>query len=354
MIKKSYSISYSSLNYLFSEEKSVEIGRKILDNYPLGLFKLLSPYLEIKDPEGILKTDIVKIELDTPLILASCYSEKGVLEKAVCSGFGAVTTKSISYNEIKKQPGKTIVKKENGFLNKESLRNPGAEKFKKVLEKMKYVKPIFLSVASTPDYSPLKTIKVLEDSKISGIELNISCPNVPKGREINENPELICDLLEEVKTTTKKPIILKIAPGESREFLEKNLEIVGFAIDSGVDVINIGNTRRVRTDGFDDGFAGLSGAELFESSEKHVGTLEYVGKFYEEFGEEIQIIGTGGINSGKKAVELVENGASAIGILSGWIKQGFTTPYEINNEIIRYLKENGFGNFKELIGSGYN
>ena len=68
----------------------------------------------------------------------------------------------------------------------------------------------------------------------------------------------------------------------------------------------------------------------------------------------IPIIGVGGIDSGLSAFEKIEAGASAVQLYTGMIYKGPTIVKEIKKGLINILKEKGFNNINEAIGSSSN
>jgi len=64
----------------------------------------------------------------------------------------------------------------------------------------------------------------------------------------------------------------------------------------------------------------------------------------------IPIIGTGGIMNGRDAIEMIQAGASAVGIGSAVYYQGIGVFGSIVNEIKEWMQENNCNSIKELIG----
>ena len=93
---------------------------------------------------------------------------------------------------------------------------------------------------------------------------------------------------------------------------------------------------------------GLSGRPLKDLS------TEFVRRFYKELKGQIPIIGVGGIDSGESAFEKIAAGASAVQLYTGLIYKGPTIIKEIKKDLIGILKEKGFKNIKEAIGSDSN
>ena len=77
-------------------------------------------------------------------------------------------------------------------------------------------------------------------------------------------------------------------------------------------------------------------------------------KFYKQLKGKIPIIGVGGIDSGESAFEKITSGASAVQLYTGMIYKGPTIVKEIKKELIAILREKGFKNISEAVGSNLN
>ena len=93
---------------------------------------------------------------------------------------------------------------------------------------------------------------------------------------------------------------------------------------------------------------GLSGKPLRNLS------TELIKKFYIHLKGKIPIIGVGGVDSGKSAFEKLAAGASAIQLYTGMVYKGPTIVKEIKKELIDTMKEKGFKNIKDIVGSNLN
>ena len=92
----------------------------------------------------------------------------------------------------------------------------------------------------------------------------------------------------------------------------------------------------------------MSGKPLRELS------TELIKKFYIKVKNKIPIIGVGGVDSGKSAFEKFAAGASAVQLYTGMIYKGPTIIKQIKKELIIILKQKGFKNIKDAIGTELN
>ena len=93
---------------------------------------------------------------------------------------------------------------------------------------------------------------------------------------------------------------------------------------------------------------GLSGKPLRDLSTK------LIKRFYKDLRGKVPIIGVGGVDSGKSAFEKISAGASALQLYTGMIYGGPLIVKKIKKDLIKIIKEQGFKNIKEAIGSYSN
>ncbi|MCB9251395.1 MAG: quinone-dependent dihydroorotate dehydrogenase [Flavobacteriales bacterium] len=158
--------------------------------------------------------------------------------------------------------------------------------------------------------------------------VNVSSPNTPGLRELQEKPALIKilkhlqhqrDLLIS-KGERSKPIFLKIAPDLTDEQLD---DIIELSLQIKLDGLVATNTTVERSGLITEqsildkiGNGGLSGKPLKNRSN------EIVQYLYERLGNKVPVIGVGGIHSASDAQEKIDCGARAIQIYTGFIYSG--------------------------------
>ncbi|MDN3610069.1 quinone-dependent dihydroorotate dehydrogenase [Vibrio ostreicida] len=157
------------------------------------------------------------------------------------------------------------------------------------------------------------------------IAVNISSPNTPGLRSLQYG-DALDDLLAELKQKQQQlteehgkyvPIALKIAPDLSDEEIR---QISGSLLKNKIDGVIATNTTLDRTlvKGMKhaEEIGGLSGRPVQSRSTQVVHLL------YQELGQEIPIIGVGGIDSYVAAKEKLLAGAQLVQVYSGFIYQG--------------------------------
>lgn len=167
--------------------------------------------------------------------------------------------------------------------------------------------------------------------------VNVSSPNTPGLRELQEKEpltNLLSGLMKlNAEKPKQKPILLKIAPDLTNEQLDDIVEIVQTTGIAGLIATNTTvqrdnlktNWKKVN----DIGAGGLSGKPLTERSTE---VIQYI---YVKSRGQIPIIGVGGITSAKDALDKLKAGASLVQIYTGFIYEGPSLIKKINKAILK-------------------
>ena len=89
---------------------------------------------------------------------------------------------------------------------------------------------------------------------------------------------------------------------------------------------------------------GLSGQPLKDLS------TNLIKKFFKETKGKIQIVGVGGVDSGKSAFEKITAGADAVQLYTGMVYKGPGVVKEMKKELISILKKENIKNISEAVG----
>ena len=144
---------------------------------------------------------------------------------------------------------------------------------------------------------------------------------------------------------SRVPVFLKIAPDLEQDELE---HIALVAKDTNIDGIIATNTTTQRDNLksiYQHEKGGLSGAPIFEMSTRVLAQL------YSITEGKIPLIGVGGVFTGKQLFQKIQAGASLVQIYSALIYSGFSVTNKILRELDFYLRENGFKNVEEAVGT---
>jgi dihydroorotate dehydrogenase len=305
-----YRALYDGILCRLPEPAAIAIGQTGLRLIPFDRV----PLFRLEDAR--LATTLGGVRLPNPLILAAMYYDARILSRAMGLGFGAVTAKSVTIGPRPGHPQPNLVRVRTaagpGLVNCNGFQNPGLERFRASLGRLRHRVPLIVSVAgeSVDEYVTL----VRELGPLAElVEFNISSPNTKLVYEWSTKPRELVTLLRAVRAATVRPLIVKLSP----DFAEANEhQIIPAALEAGVRIVNYGNTRRVEESRLSQGAGGLSGPELFPA------TLANLRRTRARFGGEIEIIATGGVDSPEKALQLLREGANAVGCFTGFVTRG--------------------------------
>lgn len=318
-------------------------------------------------------TELCGTRLRNPLVLASGIVDTTAssLIFAIENGAGAVTCKSISIEPRKGHQSPIIVTNESGMLNAVGLSNPGLvasieeikdakKRLSRHADKELRNAPVIGNVFATSIEDFAKAALEISKSGCELLELNLSCPNVKDefGEPFACNPSMAAELTRAVKKalrdaeketgkTVKMPLLVKLAPNVPD--IAKIAKAVEAAGADGITAINTmpGMFLDLKTGKpmLTNKSGGYSGPGLKPIAVKCIYDIYKAVK--------IPILGTGGVNTGKDAIELMMAGASAVGVGTAVYYRGIDCFKKINDEIIEWMKENDVNSLKEIIGKAH-
>ncbi|TFH22022.1 dihydroorotate dehydrogenase [Candidatus Bathyarchaeota archaeon] len=293
------------------------------------------------------------LTLKNPTILASGilgYSTES-LARVAKGGAGAVVTKSVGLEPRVGYPNPTVVQAEAGLINAMGLPNPGINVYAQEIKFSKTILrvPLIVSVFGYSAEEYASVAKIAVDSGADAVELNVSCPHVKQtGAEIGQNPKLLSDVVQTVKASISKPLIVKLSPNVA------DITVLAYAaIEAGANALTVVNTLKamaIETETMRPILSNLKGG-LSGPAIKPV-ALRCVYDIHEAY-RDIPIIGCGGISDWRDVIEFFLAGASAvqIGTAVAVNTQVFQT---INKGVETYLRRKHFGSVKEIVGLAHH
>ena len=185
---------------------------------------------------------IGKIKLKNPVMAASgTFGYAKEFEDLVdLKRLGAIITKTITLGPRDGNPMPRICETASGMLNSIGLQNEGVEDF--IEEKLPYLSrlgvPIIVSISGDSVGEFCKLAKRLDRIKgVSGLELNISCPNVNAQGLIAQDRDATYKVVKNVRKATGKTLITKLSPN-----VTDIVEIARSACKAGTDAVSLVNT----------------------------------------------------------------------------------------------------------------
>ena len=261
---------------------------------------------------------------------------------------GAIVCKGTTLNPRDGNPQPRLVETASGLINSIGLQNIGV----KALIKEKtpvwagWQVPVIVNIAgSSLDEYTLLAEQLDGVNGVSGIEVNISCPNVKAGgAEFGADAESAAKVTRAVRAATSLPVIVKLTPNTG-----EICRIATAVVEAGADAICLINTLKAlaidissRSPQLGNVTGGLSGPAI-----KPVALY----MVYEVAGVvDIPIIGCGGISTGSDAIEFIMAGASAIQVGTASFANPHA-PMDILEGIEQFMQKEGINSFAEIIGA---
>jgi len=259
---------------------------------------------------------------------------------------GGITVKGLTLKPRLGNPPPRIAETPCGILNSIGLQNPGVEAFLKNELPMirKYNTNIIANIAGNTIEEYCEMAKILSESGVDLIEMNISCPNVKEGGvHFGTDPKMVAKITSKVKKYCKKPLIVKLSPNVSdikaiAKAAEENgadaLSLINTILGMRIDI----NTKRpiLRNN-----VGGLSGPAIKPVAVRMV--------YEAKQSVSIPIIGMGGIMCGDDAVEFMLAGAPLVGVgTASFINP--TACVDVIDGIKKYMEKHNINDVNSLTG----
>lgn len=323
------------------------------------VFDLLSFQRKIPGCQGILKSlfcledkrlekEIFGIKFKNPVGLAAGFDKDAkLIDELATLGFGFVEIGTLtplpqSGND---KPRLFRLPEDQALVNRMGFNNQGVLTAIGSLKKRKSNIIVGGNIGKnkiTPNEKAIDDYAICFETLYDYVDyfvLNISSPNTPGLRELQDKDPLR-KLLLHIKNLSAakpvaKPVLLKIAPDLTQGQLDDIIEIL---IETKMDGVIATNTtisreslRTPKANVEAIGNGGVSGKPLTQRATE---VIRYLRK---KLGPAFPIIGVGGIMTTKDALEKLEAGADLIQIYTGFIYEGPGFVRRINEEILRSM-----------------
>jgi len=203
-----------------------------------------------------------------------------------------------------------------GFVNAVGLTNPGAEEFARRLSLANFPQDKFLlaSIFGKNEEEFVYVARTLEKF-VDGFELNLSCPHVKgHGIQLGQDKEIVERITSEVVKATRKPVFAKLSPNVYNIGEIAKAAVRGGAY--GIVAINTVGPGYYSIDGnaiLTNKVGGLSGIGITPIG------LKCIRDIRQAIGENIPIIGMGGLRNVDDVEAYAEVGATFFGIGSALV-----------------------------------
>ncbi len=310
-----------------------------------------------------LTCDFLHFRLHSPLVLASGIigTSAGLMARAARAGAGMVTAKSCGPAPRAGHPNPVALDWGGGLLNAIGLTNPGAEHEAVLLAETKrrlapLGVPLIASIFAGTVEEFGQVAAIVAQAEPDLIEVNISCPNVGDefGTPFAGTPESAAAVTDAVvrallplptgkgRGEGRIPISVKLAPN-----VPDIARIARAVVAAGADAITAVNTMPGMVIDAASGqpvlsnkVGGVSGPALKPIALRAVFEIAQA--------VDVPIIGTGGVNTGIDAAEMLMAGATVVGVGSAVWYRGVDAFGQINAELAAFMALHGYPSVASL------
>ncbi|XP_034116837.1 dihydroorotate dehydrogenase (quinone), mitochondrial-like [Drosophila albomicans] len=211
------------------------------------------------------------------------------------------------------------------------------------------------STTPTRDYATgVKTFGPVADFLV----VNATSASTASGQPSWANKKQLIEVLTAVNNARSQlqqrktvPILLKLSPDMTLDEMKDTAAVISMrkCRVEGLIVANSTATRDNLSPSLvsHDNNGALSGAPLRERSTKQIARM------YELTKGSVTIVGVGGISSGRDAFEKIQAGASFVQLYTALVYEGPDLVDRIKGELSMLLKESGYANVRDAVGSNY-
>lgn len=305
-------------------ERAHDITLSVLDYIPSVFFK---------NPQGK-PIDAMGLRFPHPVGLAAGLDKNGEhLDALAKLGFsfielGTVTPRPQSGNP---QPRLFRLPEAQAIINRMGFNNQGVDALVTHVKKARYNGILGINIGKNKDTSLdnasddyLHCLRAVYQFA-SYVVINISSPNTPDLRQLQQG-DYFAHLLSQLQNEQARladyyqrhvPLLIKISPDETDETIKQMMELI---LSHGIEGIIATNTtcsrELVKNMPYAQEQGGLSGKPITDLSNRCLRLIkQYVG-------DEVTLIGVGGIDSCAAAQKKLDAGASLVQVYTGLIYQG--------------------------------
>ena len=314
------------------------------------------PYSKPKDSH-ILETTFCDKILPSPIGVAAGFDKNAEVYTPLFNlGFGFVEVGTITPKAQFGNPKPRVfrLEEDEALINRLGFNNSGSDEISKRIKEN--IKKGFLGINIGPNKDSTNRISdyLICFRKFHNladyITINISSPNTENLRDFHNRNELN-SLIDKLKKEKKElnsdvPLAIKVSPDLNDDQINEVSKII---LDQEIKIIIISNTTDKNREDLKNinklEKGGLSGKPIEKISN------EIISKFYKILKNKTKIIGVGGVSNGNDAFEKIARGASLVQLYTGMVYRGPSIARKISNELIILLKNKGFKNVSEAIGT---
>ena len=295
-----------------------------------------------------LNVDLGRLSLSSPVLTASgTYGHGDEVARLGDPGrLGAITAKSVSPEPWAGKPAPRLHMTPSGMVNAVGLQGPGMDAW--LAHDLPALRAsgarVIASVwGHTVDDFACAT-EMLDGADVLAVEVNASCPNLHADIWAHD-ARATGEVVRAVRDATTLPVFDKLSPN-----VTDLTEIARAAVDAGADGLTLVNTvlalvidAETRRPVLGGGGGGLSGPAIKPIALRAVRTVTNALP-------DVPVIGTGGVQNGVDAIEMLLAGASAVAIGTANFRDP-RAPYRVLDELVEWCARHDVARVRDLTGA---
>ncbi len=225
--------------------------------------------------------------------------------------FSAFVSKTVTLEPRQGNPPPRLWEVAGGLINSIGLPNKGLSGYlEHDLPKLAALRvPLIVNVMGFSRDEVARLVDAFsEPEEVAALELNVSCPNVETGLVMGAYPAEVASLLERVRPLTDKPLIVKLTPNATDV-----AAVARAAQGAGADAVSLINTLRGMALHPRSGAPWLGGVTGGVSGPA-VRAIALAQVHAVAQAVEIPIVGMGGVQRGRDALDLMRAGAALVAV----------------------------------------
>ena len=261
--------------------------------------------------------DFCGIELEHPIVNGSGTFDAIAAHRAFGDEllqrfpFAAFVSKTVTLEPRQGNPPPRLWEVPAGLMNSIGLPNKGLEGYlAEDLPRLAQLPvPLIVNVMGFTREQVAELVTAFSArEEVAALELNVSCPNVETGLVMGADPDEVAALLERVRPLTDKPLIVKLTPNAS------DVAAVAVAAEqAGATALSLINTLRGMALDPKTGSPWLGGTTGGVSGPA-VRAIALAQLHAVSQATTIPLIGMGGVQSGRDALDLIRAGADLVAV----------------------------------------
>ena len=314
------------------------------------------PYSKPKDAH-ILEITFCEKKLSSPIGVAAGFDKNAEVYNPLLNlGFGFVEVGTITPKPQFGNPKPRVfrLEEDEALINRLGFNNSGSEEISKRIKENDRKGFLGINIGPNKDSKSRVDDYLICFRKFYNladyITINISSPNTENLRDFHNQDELN-SLIDKLKNEKKKlnsniPLAIKVSPDLNDDQINEVSKII---MEQEIGIIIVSNT----TDKNRENLKNINKLEKGGLSGKPIAKIsnEAISKFYKILKDKTKIIGVGGVGNGQDAFEKITSGATLVQLYTGMVYRGPRIASKISKELIDLLKNKGFKNVSEAIGT---